>query len=126
MTLIHPFRLFVDFCTAVERDPGRHGSGERIADRQQRIDNLRAQSFVLQETHASLQDVRRFTKEQERLWARVRTHGELARIEVPEREQEKLFSLRFDLHDALRALGFAYVTMDLKGFRSGSMNETLK
>ena len=57
---------------------------------------------------------------------RVRSHGDLARIEVPEREQEKLFSLRFDLHDALRALGFAYVTMDLKGFRSGSMNETLK
>ena len=57
---------------------------------------------------------------------RVRSHGDLARIEVQEREQEKLFSLRFDLHDALRALGFAYVTMDLKGFRSGSMNETLK
>ena len=57
---------------------------------------------------------------------RVRSHGDLARIEVPEREQEKLFSLRFDLHDALRALGFAYVTMDLKGFRGGSMNETLK
>ena len=57
---------------------------------------------------------------------RVRSHGDLARIEVPEREQEKLFSLRHELHDALRALGFAYVTMDLQGFRSGSMNETLK
>ena len=56
---------------------------------------------------------------------RVRSHGDLARIEVPEAEQEKLFSLRAELHDALRALGFAYVTMDLKGFRSGSMNETL-
>lgn len=56
---------------------------------------------------------------------RVRSHGDLARIEVPEGEQENLFSMRFELHDALRALGFAYVTMDLKGFRSGSMNETL-
>ena len=64
---------------------------QRIADRQQRIDNLRAQSFVLQETHASLQDVRRFTKEQERLWARVRTHAaEVERIQLIDDPKEKL------------------------------------
>jgi uncharacterized protein len=56
---------------------------------------------------------------------RVRSHGDLARIEVLPNEQEKLFALRKELHDALRALGFSYVTADLYGFRSGSMNETL-
>ena len=56
---------------------------------------------------------------------RVRSHGELARIEVLPAEQEKLFSLRNEIHDALRALGFSYVTADLYGFRSGSLNETL-
>jgi uncharacterized protein len=56
---------------------------------------------------------------------RVRSHGDLARIEVPPNEQEKLFALRKEIHDALRALGFSYVTADLYGFRSGSLNETL-
>ena len=57
---------------------------------------------------------------------RVRSHGDLARIEVLPAEQEKLFALRAEIHEALKALGFAYVAMDLRGFRSGSMNETLK
>lgn len=57
---------------------------------------------------------------------RVRSHGDLARIEVPEAELEKLFSLRETVHAKLKEAGFAYITMDLKGFRSGSMNETLK
>ncbi len=56
---------------------------------------------------------------------RVRSHGDLARIEVLPNEQEKLFALRKEIHDALRALGFSYVSADLYGFRSGSMNETL-
>ena len=56
---------------------------------------------------------------------RVRSHGDLARIEVPEADLPRLFALRAQVSEALAALGFAYVTMDLKGFRSGSMNETL-
>ena len=56
---------------------------------------------------------------------RVRSHGDRARIEVLPSEQEKLFALRKEIHDALRALGFSYVTADLYGFRSGSLNETL-
>ena len=64
---------------------------QRIADREQRIDNLRTQSFVLQETHASLQDVRRFTQEKDRLWARVRTHAaEVERIQLIDDSKEKL------------------------------------
>ena len=57
---------------------------------------------------------------------RVRMHGaDLARIEVPPEEQPRLLALRLDATEALRALGFRYVAMDLLGFRTGSMNEAL-
>ena len=56
---------------------------------------------------------------------RVRHHGRLARIEVPEEELPRALAIRQRLIDALRAIGFAYVTLDLQGFRSGAMNETL-
>jgi uncharacterized protein len=58
---------------------------------------------------------------------RVRDHGDLARIEVPVAALADL--VRPDRRDrlvaGLRELGFAYVTLDLEGFRSGSMNATL-
>lgn len=58
---------------------------------------------------------------------RVRIHGNLARIEVGAQELEKLLerSARETLHAELKQIGFAYVTLDLKGYRTGSMNETL-
>ena len=56
---------------------------------------------------------------------RVRVHGNLARIEVLPEEMERLFSLAETLHGEFRALGFLYVTADLAGFRSGSMNLAL-
>jgi pyridinium-3,5-biscarboxylic acid mononucleotide sulfurtransferase len=58
---------------------------------------------------------------------RVRHHGKIARIEVYPAEREKFFSL--DIMDKVTAelnkIGFAYVTLDLAGYRSGSMNEVL-
>ena len=57
---------------------------------------------------------------------RVRSHGDLARIEVPETELERLFFLRREVRAALTDLGFVYVTMDLQGFQSGSMNRTIE
>ena len=58
---------------------------------------------------------------------RVRHHGELARIELTRDELPRALSL--DLFDRissqLRALGFRYITLDLEGFRSGSMNALL-
>ena len=57
---------------------------------------------------------------------RVRLHeGELARIEVPVSEIAKLASptVRDRLNRRFRDLGFRFVTLDLEGFRSGSMNE---
>lgn len=59
---------------------------------------------------------------------RVRVHGEekpLARVEVPAGDIARAAQLADDMSAQLRQLGFAYVTLDLQGFRSGSMNEVL-
>jgi pyridinium-3,5-biscarboxylic acid mononucleotide sulfurtransferase len=55
---------------------------------------------------------------------RVRDHGDLARVEVPVDALPLLVreDARERLVEGLRELGFAYVTLDLEGFRSGSMN----
>ncbi len=57
---------------------------------------------------------------------RVRYHeGDLARVEVPLSELTRLVSepVRTELTRSFRALGFKFVTLDLEGFRSGSLNE---
>lgn len=56
---------------------------------------------------------------------RVRHHAELARIEVPADRLGELLALRAPITEAFREAGFTYVTVDLLGFRSGSMNEAL-
>ena len=61
---------------------------------------------------------------------RVRIHqegktGAIARIEVAPDELQKLLDLRLEVADELKKIGFSYVTMDLLGYRTGSMNETL-
>lgn len=54
---------------------------------------------------------------------RVRIHGEnLARIEVLPDEMEKLFLIRDEVARKLKEIGFAYISMDLNGYRTGSMN----
>ena len=59
---------------------------------------------------------------------RVRSHGELARIEVDAGRIHELSEpqLRDKLVRELKALGFVYVTLDLEGYRTGSLNETLQ
>ncbi len=54
---------------------------------------------------------------------RARSHGEVARLEVEQGDLERAFALREELSRRVRAAGFAYVALDLDGFRSGSMNE---
>lgn len=56
---------------------------------------------------------------------RVRIHGNIARIEVMPDEFEKLIKNRENIYIRLKSLGFDYVTMDLQGYRTGSMNETV-
>ncbi len=57
---------------------------------------------------------------------RVRVHGELARIEIAKAEFGKLFPQLVDqISSYFRQLGFLYVTLDLEGYQSGSMNRGL-
>jgi uncharacterized protein len=56
---------------------------------------------------------------------RVRVHGKVARIEVPKEELHALLDMHIAVADALRSFGFSYVTLDLEGYRSGSMDEVL-
>lgn len=58
---------------------------------------------------------------------RVRIHGRMARIELLPAEMERLMEegSRRRVVDALRSYGFTYVSLDLAGYRTGSMNEAL-
>ena len=58
---------------------------------------------------------------------RVRVHGIMARIEVLPEELSKIVGeeIRLRIHHELKGLGFSYVTLDLAGYRTGSMNEIL-
>ncbi len=57
---------------------------------------------------------------------RVRIHNNIARIEVMPEEFERLISNRENVTKYFKEIGFAYITMDLTGYRTGSMNETIK
>ncbi len=56
---------------------------------------------------------------------RVRDHGDVARVEIDRTRMADLLPLAGDLDEALRALGWSFVTIDAGGFRSGSMNDVL-
>ena len=58
---------------------------------------------------------------------RVRHHGELARIEISRKEIESFLSLTLfeQVSAALKRLGYKFVTLDMEGYRSGSMNALL-
>jgi len=55
----------------------------------------------------------------------VRDHGGIARIEIMPDEMLRFLEIRDDVASKLKELGFSYVTLDIKGFRSGSMDEVL-
>lgn len=57
---------------------------------------------------------------------RVRVHESLARIEIAAEQMEAAFLEREKILDELKQLGFTYITLDLQGYRTGSMNEVLK
>ena len=58
---------------------------------------------------------------------RVRMHGNIARIEVPAADIPRLASdeIRSVVYEEFKKLGFLFVTLDMKGYRTGSMNATL-
>lgn len=53
---------------------------------------------------------------------RVRAHGDLARIEVQQSEIQRVLMHRERIVNALKTIGFVYITLDLEGYRTGSMN----
>ena len=59
---------------------------------------------------------------------RVRVHGNIARIEITQEDFTRIIQndMRLKIYDGLKNFGFDYVTLDLKGYRTGSMNEIIK
>lgn len=56
---------------------------------------------------------------------RVRHYGDTARIELDESELAQAIELRLEMVAVVKAAGYAYVTLDLDGFRSGNLNRAL-
>lgn len=58
---------------------------------------------------------------------RVRHHGDIARIEVSAYERSRFYDeqLMDKVHDRLKEIGFKYIALDLRGYRTGSMNEVI-
>lgn len=57
---------------------------------------------------------------------RVRYHNTIARIEVSKEDVQNIVQRSEDIVKRLKELGFEYVTLDLEGYRTGSLNEVLK
>ena len=57
---------------------------------------------------------------------RVRHHGDIARIEVPQQDFEAILKHQNKIRQKFHDLGFLYISLDLDGFRSGSLNSVLK
>lgn len=57
---------------------------------------------------------------------RIRVHGEILRLEVDTEQLQKVLEHRTEITATLKKMGFSYITLDLEGFRSGSMDLKLK
>jgi len=57
--------------------------------------------------------------------ARVRHHGEIARLEIPPEDFEIVLAQHDKIVEQLRAIGYTFVALDLAGYRMGSLNELL-
>ncbi len=57
---------------------------------------------------------------------RVRNHGDIARIEVSPLEMEMILKFSDDIIKRFKEIGYTYITLDLEGYRTGSMNENLR
>ncbi len=82
---------------------------------------------ITKEKLQAVDQMERFLMELGFKQVRVRIHDEVARIEVAAQERSKFFdtALMDRVYEKFKAFGFAYVTLDLKGYRTGSMNEVL-
>jgi pyridinium-3,5-biscarboxylic acid mononucleotide sulfurtransferase len=82
--------------------------------------------------HITIEKLKRIDKSEQAIRAtgvrqvRVRTHGEIARIEVEPQEMQRLLDHYQEITAKLQEFGYSYVTMDLFGYKSGSMNKVLQ
>ena len=83
---------------------------------------------ITRENLMKVDKAERFLKRLDLTQVRVRHHNKIARIEVPRKDISKLLEekLRLQILSYLKKLGYSYVTLDLEGYRTGSMNEVLK
>ena len=56
---------------------------------------------------------------------RLRVHGDVVRLEIAPERMGEVLEKREEMIAYLKKLGFSYLTMDLEGFRSGSMDEKI-
>jgi pyridinium-3,5-biscarboxylic acid mononucleotide sulfurtransferase len=82
---------------------------------------------ITAERLAQVEAAERFLRARGFAHLRVRYHEQVARLEVPEADMPRLLdaSLRAEVVAELKRLGFTYVSLDLQGFRSGSLNEAI-
>ncbi len=75
-----------------------------------------------------IEDAEQFLIEHGFVEERVRMHGNIARIEVPAKDIPLLAQdeIREEVYKRFKEIGFMYVTLDMQGYRMGSMNETIK
>ncbi len=57
--------------------------------------------------------------------ARVRSHGDVGRLEVDPADMDRAWAARIQVASALHVAGFSYSALDLDGYRTGSLNEVL-
>ena len=77
--------------------------------------------------HVTAEEAEQFLSKLGFYQSRVRMHGMLARIELQKEELYKMAGekLGMQISEKLKEIAFTYVTLDLEGYRMGSMNETL-
>ena len=57
---------------------------------------------------------------------RVRDYGEIARLELDLAQLPMALDRRIEIVEAVRSVGYQYVTLDLEGFRSGNLNRSIQ
>ena len=80
---------------------------------------------VTRETLAQIEQAEEILRDAGFLQFRVRHHDSVARIEIPPDEFARIVDVRESITMQMKQLGYKFISLDLEGFRSGSMNELL-
>jgi len=80
---------------------------------------------ITKEGLTRVEKAEKYLKQLDFVEVRARYHENVLRIEVVPDSMERLLTYREQLVKHMKSIGFSYVTLDLAGFRSGSLNETL-